>query len=162
MMNMTKRVLESIGINSKRFILEWVSTAEGSRFAEVTTNFTNQLRELGPLGTGDERSREGMVLKLNAAKETCVGKRLRMILGKSSELAEGLNGDSKIDELIRDEILSNEILFLLEERSYSVKEISEKIDASSPNVLKCSGGLKRKGLIDLDSSKEILSLLIKE
>ncbi len=33
----------------KRFRLEWVSASEGKRFAEVITEFTNQIKELGPL-----------------------------------------------------------------------------------------------------------------
>lgn len=35
----------------KRFRLEWVSASEGKRFAEVITEFTNQIKELGPLLT---------------------------------------------------------------------------------------------------------------
>jgi len=33
----------------KRFRLEWVSASEGKRFAEVITEFTNQIKKLGPL-----------------------------------------------------------------------------------------------------------------
>ena len=32
----------------KRFKLEWVSASEGKRFAEVITEFTNDLKQLGP------------------------------------------------------------------------------------------------------------------
>ena len=32
----------------KRFRLEWVSASEGKRFAEVITEFTNDIKELGP------------------------------------------------------------------------------------------------------------------
>ena len=33
----------------KRFRLEWVSASEGKRFSEVITEFTNQIKTLGPL-----------------------------------------------------------------------------------------------------------------
>ena len=33
----------------KRFRLEWVSASEGKRFAEIITDFTNQIKKLGPL-----------------------------------------------------------------------------------------------------------------
>ena len=33
----------------KRFKLEWVSASEGKRFAEVITEFTNDIKQLGPL-----------------------------------------------------------------------------------------------------------------
>jgi F420-non-reducing hydrogenase iron-sulfur subunit len=35
-----KVVLEDLGINPERFTIEWVSSAEAPRFAEVVTAFT--------------------------------------------------------------------------------------------------------------------------
>ncbi len=43
-----KLVLEDSGIDSDRFAIEWVSSAEAPRFAEVVTRFTQKIRELGP------------------------------------------------------------------------------------------------------------------
>ena len=42
------RLLEYVGVASERLLVDWVSAAEGKRFAEVTTEFTAQVRELGP------------------------------------------------------------------------------------------------------------------
>ena len=41
-------LLEDFGIETERFRLEWVSAAEGPRFAQVVTEFTEQIRNLGP------------------------------------------------------------------------------------------------------------------
>jgi F420-non-reducing hydrogenase iron-sulfur subunit len=41
-------VLEENGIDPRRFALEWVSSAEAPRFAEVVTRFTETIRSLGP------------------------------------------------------------------------------------------------------------------
>jgi len=41
-------MLEDFGIEADRFRLEWVSAAEGPRFAKVVTEFTEQVRKLGP------------------------------------------------------------------------------------------------------------------
>lgn len=41
-------MLEDFGIEGERFALEWVSAAEGPRFAQVVTQFTEQVRKLGP------------------------------------------------------------------------------------------------------------------
>src|SRR3989304_2523067 len=46
----SKKLLEQIGLNPERLRLEWVSASEGIRFAEIMTNLTKQLKELGPLG----------------------------------------------------------------------------------------------------------------
>ncbi len=41
-----------MGIDTERLALEWVSSAEASRFASIVTNFTNKIKQLGksPLG----------------------------------------------------------------------------------------------------------------
>jgi F420-non-reducing hydrogenase iron-sulfur subunit len=43
-----KNVLHTQGINPRRFDIQWVSSAEASRFAEVVSDFTERIRELGP------------------------------------------------------------------------------------------------------------------
>ena len=43
------KVLEQFGIEQDRFRLEWVSAAEGAKFQQVCNEFTDQVRELGPL-----------------------------------------------------------------------------------------------------------------
>jgi F420-non-reducing hydrogenase iron-sulfur subunit len=44
----TKAVLEVQGIDPERFALEWVSSAEAPRFAEIVTRFIGKIKELGP------------------------------------------------------------------------------------------------------------------
>jgi F420-non-reducing hydrogenase iron-sulfur subunit len=41
-------VLEVQGIDPERFGIEWVSSAEAPRFAEVVTKFTERIRRIGP------------------------------------------------------------------------------------------------------------------
>ena len=41
-------IIKQLGINPKRVRLEWVSASEGKRFAEVITEFTNDIKKLGP------------------------------------------------------------------------------------------------------------------
>jgi F420-non-reducing hydrogenase iron-sulfur subunit len=45
----TKKLLHAIGINPERLRLEWVSAAEGAKFASVVKEFTERLEKLGPL-----------------------------------------------------------------------------------------------------------------
>lgn len=40
--------LEYTGIERERFRVEWVSAAEGKRFSNVVTSFTDQVAKLGP------------------------------------------------------------------------------------------------------------------
>ena len=41
-------LLEDYGLEPERFRLEWVSAAEGPRFAQLATEMVETLRELGP------------------------------------------------------------------------------------------------------------------
>jgi len=45
---LTKKLLEQFGVEQERLKLEWVSAAEGARFAQVVTDFTSRIKELGP------------------------------------------------------------------------------------------------------------------
>ena len=40
--------MQDSGIDPERFAIEWVSSAEAPRFAEVVTQFTEKIRTLGP------------------------------------------------------------------------------------------------------------------
>ncbi len=48
-MFLLKQMIEDLGIPSARLRLEWVSAAEGKKFASVVKEFTEQIKELGPL-----------------------------------------------------------------------------------------------------------------
>ncbi len=41
-------MLEDFGLEPERFRLEWVSAAEGPKFAQVAKEFTEQVKKLGP------------------------------------------------------------------------------------------------------------------
>jgi F420-non-reducing hydrogenase iron-sulfur subunit len=43
-----KLMLEDFGIETERFRLEWISSAEGPRFAQIVREFTEQVKQLGP------------------------------------------------------------------------------------------------------------------
>jgi F420-non-reducing hydrogenase iron-sulfur subunit len=45
---MTQELAEILGIDPGRLRLEWISSAEGAKFAEVATEFTEAIRALGP------------------------------------------------------------------------------------------------------------------
>jgi F420-non-reducing hydrogenase iron-sulfur subunit len=44
----TKNMVKLLGLEEGRLRLEWISAAEGARFAEVINEFTDQVRQLGP------------------------------------------------------------------------------------------------------------------
>jgi len=54
---LVRRLLEQFGIEPGRLRLEWISAGEGTRFAEVMTDFTGHIRELGPSSVEPDRIR---------------------------------------------------------------------------------------------------------
>jgi F420-non-reducing hydrogenase iron-sulfur subunit len=50
-----QRVLKQFGLEHGRLRLEWVSAAEGKRFAELMDEFAEQIRALGPLKLGSRK-----------------------------------------------------------------------------------------------------------
>jgi len=52
-----KRAMEYLGIEPERLRLEWMSAAEGERFAAVMRDFTAEIRALGPLMRGNDRNK---------------------------------------------------------------------------------------------------------
>ena len=47
--HMLRKMLSDFGIEPERLKLEWVSASVGAMFAQVVTDFTKTLKELGPL-----------------------------------------------------------------------------------------------------------------
>ena len=60
-MDYIKELLDQIGLGGERLEMYFLSSAEGARFAEIATEMTERIRELGPnplvvegrKGTGD-------------------------------------------------------------------------------------------------------------
>ena len=63
-MSVLKDLLEFVGIGEERLNLVWVSSAEGPRFAEKITEFTEKIRVLGPLDWRPGRAVPDSALRL--------------------------------------------------------------------------------------------------
>lgn len=53
MVQLCKRLLEHAGVNPERLLIDWCSSSEGIRFAHVIDDFSNKIKELGPLGKAE-------------------------------------------------------------------------------------------------------------
>jgi len=159
MMHLCKKLLEQIGVNPERLRLEWVSASEGIRFAEIITNFTKQLKELGPLGTGEGIDENGLKLKLEAANnlvpyiKLVERERLRVHFDTEEEYNEFFTSD-EVDrlfrELIVDKLTISQILLLLRERPLSTGEMSEILGLSPSEVSRYLNSSAKEGLVRFD------------
>ena len=76
-----KKILTEIGINPARFNLQWASAAEAPRFVKLITDFTAEVKELGPLGESEGIDPEEMKKRINKALELVSDRKLRMGFG---------------------------------------------------------------------------------
>jgi len=95
MVQLCRKLLGQIGVSPERLRLEWLSSGEGIRFAEVINDFSRQLRRLGPLGKG-----EGIDEKELRSRLETVTRRIPYIkLVKREKLALRLNREEDYDEI---------------------------------------------------------------
>ena len=57
---MTKKLFDLLGLEKERLRLEWFSAAEGQRFANVITEFIQEVKKVGPspLRNSENRKKE--------------------------------------------------------------------------------------------------------
>jgi coenzyme F420-reducing hydrogenase delta subunit/NAD-dependent dihydropyrimidine dehydrogenase PreA subunit len=107
MMHLCRKILEHIGVNPERLRLEWVSAAQGIRFAEVMNDFDEKLKKLGPLGKDEGieqselKSRLEDVTKLIPYIKIEKREKLAARLEKEEDYS-GLYTREEIDSLFRD------------------------------------------------------------
>lgn len=163
MMHLTKKLLGQIGVNPERLRLEWVSASEGIRFAEVITDFTKKLKELGPLGKGEGIDEKGLKFKLEAVKnlvpyiKLVERERLRVHFATDEEYKKFFTSeelDRLFHELIVDKLAISQIMLLLRERPLSTGEISEILGLNPSEVSRHLNSSARQGLIRFDESQK--------
>ncbi len=160
---MLKMLLTLTGLEMERLRLEWVSAAEGQRFAQVVTEFTEQIRKLGPSPISGEKPSETILLNVQAAKEAASSSRLRVLVGREIELTEKGNAyeeklpqeefDSLLREAVETEFIQHKIRLLTRDKSSSVKELAETINMKPSAVLDNIVDMRRRRMIALDSVK---------
>ncbi len=161
-MHLARRLLTQVGLRSKRLRLEWVAASEGSRFATLMSEFTQEMRELGPLGEIEEVDAETRALKLEAVDslipylKLIERERLRPPVRTEEAINafyEGETATRLFDTLILDELVASQILLLLGSGPLSTGEISEKLGLTSSSVAKQMKSSSNRGLVRYDQTQ---------
>lgn len=167
MMHLGKKLLEHAGLNPDRLRLEWVSASEGIRYAEVITDFTRRLTELGPLGAGEGMDRSALNLKLDAIRKLLPyiklveREKLRVRFENKREYEEFFASDelnSLFDELIADKLAVSQIMVLLQKQALSTGEIAASLGMSPSDVSKHLSSSARQRLIRFDEAQKRYAL----
>ena len=142
---MTKKLMERAGLDEGRLFLDWVSAAEGQRFADLVSGFVKKIKALGPLGKKEGLERDQMTCNLSAAIEAAATDRLRWLVGREYDLLTKDNTygktisqdffDSVMDDAIRQEYVKASIAQVLKDGPMSVKDLAERIGTPPRRIL---------------------------
>lgn len=157
---MTHQLVKKVGLEPERLRLEWVAASEGERFSNVVTDFTNQIKELGPSPlTGDEPSSK-LLVNLNAAKQAALDFRLRAIVAKEWRIVElgNVYGEKKeqtewdefMNEAVEAEFERKKLMGYIGENSMSVKDLAQEMELPTDRVLDHVVFLRRRNQLALD------------
>jgi len=107
MVLLCKRILEYIGVNPGRLRIEFMTSGDGILFTEIMNEFGRQVKDAGPLGTGEETTTDVLKSKLKninrlvpyikIKKNEKLGTRL-----VSPEEYDSLFSSEEIDQLFRE------------------------------------------------------------
>ena len=158
-MGLTRKLLAMEKIDTDRVLLDWVSAGEGERFSKVIREFVDKIRGLGPFPLDRE-----MKKKLEAIQSALEGEKIRWMVGKGYELTEKENvygerlSKEKLEKLIegtiRDELIKNRIIGIIQTNYLSAKEISDTLNLELKETLSYLSLLVGEGKIGFDPSEE--------
>ena len=161
-MHLCKKLLDHIGVNPLRMRLEWIAASEGSRFAEVMSDFARQLRELGPLGKGEGIEDDSLAVKLDAISKLVPylklveREKLRVPTKSEEAYSEFYSSEATnrlFEELIASKLAVSQIMLLLGNGPLSSGEISAKLGLSSSAVARHMNSSSSQGLVRYDQER---------
>jgi hypothetical protein len=85
MFALVHRVLAQIGVNPERFSLQWASAAEAPRFVKLITEFTRQIKQLGPLGESEGIAPDELNHRLQKGLDVLSDRKVRMFFGNAAK-----------------------------------------------------------------------------
>jgi coenzyme F420-reducing hydrogenase delta subunit len=157
---MLKKLIALTGLEPERLRLDWVSAAEGQRFAQIVTEFTEQIRKLGPSPVSGDAPNQKILENLQAAKNAASDFRLRVLVGRERELTEKCNVyeekmpqdefDSLLDEVVEAEFIRQKIHVLTQTQPLSIKALAEATELGPAAVLKQIVNMRRRNMITVD------------
>ena len=163
MVHLCKKLMEHIGLNPARLMIEFMSGGEGILFAEVMNDLGKKVRELGPFGKREGIDENALKAKLEAVTRLVPylrlveRERLRMPF-KSEEECEAFFTSDEFNrlfkELIVDKLAISQIILLLRERPLSTGKISEILGLTPSEVSRHMNSSSRQGLVRYDESRK--------
>jgi len=168
-MNTLSRLLR-IAKFSDRMRLDWVSAAEGNRFAQIVSDFTKHIQELGPTPIKESKNKAQFIDDLEAVKNVLESSRLRGLIARQRDLVTEKNvygnqiTEEKFEILLKDaihnEFVRHKIIIKIKEIGKSVPDIAKEINIKAKEVLEHIVVLRSRGLVDVHEINEEIPTFI--
>jgi len=167
MVHLCKKIMEHIGLNPARLMIEFMSGGEGILFAEVMDDIGKKVNELGLLGKAEGINEKALRAKLEAVTQLVPyirlveRERLRIPFKSEEEFDTFFTSDEfnrLFNELIVDKLAISQIMLLLRERPLSTVKISEILGLTPSEVSRHMNSSSRQGLVRYDESRKCFAL----
>jgi len=112
-------------VKPERLALEWASAAEAPLYVSLITKFTNQMKEMGPLGEAEGIPIEDLKSKLLASKPVVENLRIRTRVGKLTQQLREEGGYTP--ELIEAKMSEKINEMIVKEMEKQEKKITESV-----------------------------------
>lgn len=156
---LARKLLALLGLRPERVRIEWIAASEGTRFAEVMTDFVAKTTKLGPLGQAEGIATDTLRLRLDALVRLIpylklVEREKLRVRPKSEQAYQSLYESDEtghlLQQLIADPLATSQILSLLAESPLSTAELSARLGLSPSEAARHLGSSSRRGLVRFD------------
>jgi len=168
-MQMLTKLLKIIGF-SERLRLDWVSAAEGNRFAQLVNEFNEHIKKLGPNPIKDKKLKNKLSSEFDALKSVLKDSRLRILVGRERKIIHQGNAYNEkipiekfekiLDDAVQNEFERHKILQVISQNGKSVPDISKEVEIAPNDVLSHIVSLRQRGLVDLYKLNEEIPTFI--
>ena len=151
-----KKLLEKVGINPDRIMLEWISASEAEKFRNTMTNYSELISKLGPIPL---EPKEKLEQELEIIQAICADFNFRWLVGKSRQLIELGNVYNEtmpeeeyielIDKIIDAEIVRQRIIHSIRDEPKTAIDIAEDLTIPTELIMKHLLALKTKQKVQL-------------
>ena len=155
---------------SDRMRLDWVSAAEGNRFAQLVSDFTKHIQELGPSPIKDKKNKIQIIDDLEAVKNVLESSRIRALIARQRDLVTEKNVygnqitiekfESLLNDAIYNEFVRHKIVIKIKKIGKSVPDIANEIGVKAREVLEHIVVLRTRGLVDVAEINEEIPTFI--
>ena len=127
------KVLDKIGIKRERYSLQWASAAEAPRFVKLITDFTQQIKELGPLGEAEGIAPGELEERLALGLAAVSDRKLRMSFGTATKsIRKEANITQEFIDSVIDDKLSKAFAKAFEPKTEKEEKTAEAKKAAKP------------------------------